>query len=377
MGRTDVTVETIELDPRSIVAAVAAAFALGALIALADAARHVVTWTVIGALLALALDPVVRALERRLGVRRSIALAFVIILLVAVANIAIVALGPAATREATKFSRDLPGVVQRLGDLPIVGPRLRRADAPAKVGDWLQKLPARLSDNPKPLEAITSSVLGGALAASATTLVTIVLLLDGRRLKLAARRLVPAHRQRQFDRVLGITYRTVGRYFAGSLLLATLTGLTMLVAGLVIGVPLIPLVALWAAVTNLIPQVGGFLGGSAFVLIGLTKSPGTAVACLAYFLVWQQIENHVLNPTIVGDAVNLSPPATMLAALAGGATAGVPGALVAVPLLGAAKSIFLELRPAARAVPRRRRRRGLFRNLARRAYLSRQRRKRR
>jgi putative heme transporter len=372
-----VNVETIELDPRSIVVAVAAAFGLGALIALADAARHVVTWTVIGALLALALDPVVRALERRLGVRRSIALAFVIIILIAVANVAIVALGPAATREATKFSRDLPGVVQRLGDLPIVGPRLRRADAPAKIGDWLQKLPARLSDNPKPLEAITSSVLGGALAASATTLVTIVLLLDGRRLKTAARRLVPADRQGQFDRVLGITYRTVGRYFAGSLLLATLTGLAMLVAGLVIGVPLIPLVALWAAVTNLIPQVGGFLGGSAFVLIGLTKSPGTAFACLAYFLVWQQIENHVLNPTIVGDAVNLSPPATMLAALAGGATAGVPGALVAVPLLGAAKSIFFELRPGARTAPRRRRRRGLFRNLARRAYLSRQRHKRR
>ena len=188
-------------------------------------------------------------------------------------------------------------------------------------------------------------MLGGALAAFVTVLVAVSLLLDGRRLTRLARRLVPEARRSRFDRVLEVIYRTVGRYFAGTLLLASLTGMALFVAGLAIGVPLTPMVAIWAAVTNMIPQVGGFLGGSMFVLLGLTRSPGTALACLVFFLIWQQLENHVLHPTIVGDAVNLSPPATLLAALVGGATAGVPGALVAVPLLGVLKSIVLELRP--------------------------------
>jgi predicted PurR-regulated permease PerM len=62
------------------------------------------------------------------------------------------------------------------------------------------------------------------------------------------------------------------------------------------------------------------------------------------FLGYQQFENNVVGPAIVGSAVNLTPPATMLAALIGGAAAGVPGALVATPLLGAGKALYLESR---------------------------------
>ena len=348
--------ETVDVHPATVAAVVGIAFALAIVGALARAAATTLTWIVIGTLLALALDPVVRSIERRLGIRRSIALAMVIAVVVASANLLVVAFGPRAIAEARSFGRDIPGVVQRLGELPLVGHRLRQADASAKVADWLAKLPTKLSNDPEPLVSLTRAVLGGALAAFMTVLVSVALLLDGRRLTRLARRLVPESRRERFDRVIGVVYRTVGRYFAGTLLLASLTGVALFVAGLAIGVPLTPMVALWAAVTNLIPQIGGFLGGSMFVLLGLTRSPGTALACLVFFLVWQQLENHVLHPTIVGEAVNLSPPATLLAALVGGATAGIPGALVAVPLLGVVKSIVLELRPDLAGPPRRRRR---------------------
>lgn len=347
--------ETVEVHPGTLAGIVVTAFALSVLIALARAAQHTLTWIVIGSLLAMALDPVVRSIERRLQIRRSLALAMVIVLVVAAVNLLIVAFGPRAISEARDFTSDIPGVVERLGELPVVGSRLRQADASAKVATWLEDLPSKLSDDPEPLVSLTRAVLGGALAAFVTTLVAVALLLDGKRLTTTMRRLVPAARRPRFDRMADLVYRTVGRYFAGTLLLATSTGTALFVGGLAIGVPLTPMVAVWAAVTNLIPQVGGFLGGSMFVLLGLSESPGTALACLVYFLIWQQIENHVLHPTIVGDAVNLSPPATMLAALIGGATAGVPGALVAVPLLGAAKSILLELRPDLAGPPRTRR----------------------
>jgi predicted PurR-regulated permease PerM len=123
-----------------------------------------------------------------------------------------------------------------------------------------------------------------------------------------------------------------------------LNGLVILTTGLVLGVPLAPIAGIWSTLTNFIPQIGGFLGGSFFVVLALTKSPVTALIAGAIFLGYQQFENNVVQPAIVGSAVNLTPPATMLAALIGGAAAGVPGALVATPLMGAAKALYLDRR---------------------------------
>jgi predicted PurR-regulated permease PerM len=139
-----------------------------------------------------------------------------------------------------------------------------------------------------------------------------------------------------------VVYETFGSYFAGSLAVAVLNGMVVLITGLLLGVPLAPIAGMWASITNLIPQIGGFLGGSFFVLLALTESPLTAVVAAAIFLLYQQFENNVIQPAVIGNAVNLSPPTTMLAALVGGAAAGVPGALVATPLLGAAKAVVLE-----------------------------------
>ena len=79
-------------------------------------------------------------------------------------------------------------------------------------------------------------------------------------------------------------YQTFGSYFAGSLLVAVLNGLVVLTIGLVLGVPLAPIAGLWAMLTNFIPQIGGFLGGSFFVLLALTESPLTAlIAGVVFF----------------------------------------------------------------------------------------------
>ena len=93
--------------------------------------------------------------------------------------------------------------------------------------------------------------------------------------------------------------------------------------------------------TNLIPQIGGFLGGSFLVTLALTQGPVAALIALVVFLVYQNLENNIIQPAVVGKAVDLTPPTTMLAALLGGAVAGVPGALIATPIVGAAKVLYL------------------------------------
>jgi predicted PurR-regulated permease PerM len=104
------------------------------------------------------------------------------------------------------------------------------------------------------------------------------------------------------------------------------------------------LLAVWMAICNPMPQIGGFLGAVPFVAFGLSESALVGVACLVIFLIYQQLENHVVQPLIIGRAVHLTPPATMVAALVGVAAGGVIGGVLAIPLLGASKAIYLALR---------------------------------
>jgi predicted PurR-regulated permease PerM len=173
---------------------------------------------------------------------------------------------------------------------------------------------------------------------------TFALLLDGDRIVNRGRRLIAPRYRDEADRIARVLHRTIGRYFGGSLTVAALMGLFVLTLGLSFNIPLAPLAAIWAMFTDLIPQVGGFLGGAFLFILALSNGVGTAVIVVILFVIYMNLENHVIAPAIVGQAVNLSPPTTMLAAFIGGAVAGLPGALIATPLIGAIKQLYLEFR---------------------------------
>lgn len=341
------SVDTVEvdLDWRSVLWVLGAFAALVAFTGLVRSAPRALTVLAVGTLLALALGPLVTALERRLGDRRGAAVAVVVAGLLLATALAAVLLAPPAIRQGRDLGRDLDRVVGQIEDLPVVGDDLRRAGTADSVRRWIEELPARLQGDDTPLRDAALAVADGLLAALFTVLVTVSLLLDGERLLRGARRLVPPNRRAQADRIGRLAYSTIGRYAAGSLLVAAIAGVAVLVAGLVLGVPLTPLLAVWVAVFDLVPQIGGAAGGIPFVLLGLTRGAGTAVACAVFFVLYLQFENHILSPLIVGRSVKLSPPATMGAALVGVSAGGVVGALLAVPIVAAVKAVYLELRP--------------------------------
>jgi predicted PurR-regulated permease PerM len=307
-----------------------------------------VTRVGIGVLLAVALNPIVTKLQHR-GLRRGLAVAIVAAAVVLVFTLVLTLLAPQAVSQAREFSRELPSTVKELYNWPVIGPRLQRADAAASVQTWVDELPTKLDD--KTLSSLAEAVLGGALATIIVVVTALAVLLDAESLVERVGGLSPPSHRDQTRRMGQVLYRTFGSYFAGTLLVAVLNGLVVLTAGLALGVPLAPLAAVWSTLTNMIPQVGGFLGGSFFILLALTKSPVTALLAAVIFLGYQQFENNVIQPAVIGTAVNLTPPTTMLAALIGGAAAGVPGALVATPLLGALKALYLESR--SRPLPER------------------------
>ena len=315
---------------------------LGAMVVLAvfRAASSELTALGIGLLVALALDPVLRATQRRFTCSRAVGTLIVGSLFAVVLGGVVFILGPQAADQARQFADELPATVEEFYTWPIVGPRLESADAVGRVQSFVDDLPSRIDADS--ISDAADRVLGG-LAVTLLVLITaIAVLLDGEALVARVRRAIPEPRQERADEIGRIVYRSVARYFAGSVSVAVLNGTVILTAGLILGIPLAPLAGVWAAVTNLIPQIGGFLGGSFFVLLAFTQGAMPGLIAVGVFFAYQQFENNVIQPTIIGRAVNLTPPTTMLAALIGGAAAGVPGALVATPMIGAVKSVWLD-----------------------------------
>jgi predicted PurR-regulated permease PerM len=347
---------TIDVHPGSVLLFTAAAAVGAAAWAVVTIAPDMLTGIAVGGVLGLALSPVVSALEVKLGRSRLTAASIVGSTVVVFFAGVILLVAPAAVDQASEFSEELPATVRDLYSWPVVGDRLQDADAAREVEKAIEDLPARIDE--ETIADLGERLLGGALSAVIVVITAIGVLVDGPTLVRRVRGLVPEARRERADATGRIVYHSFGSYFSGSLLVAVLHGVVILSTGLVLGVPLAPVAALWSTLTNLIPQVGGFLGGSFFVALALTQSPVKALIAAAVFLGYQQLENNVVAPAIVGTAVNLTPPTTMLAALVGGAAAGVPGALVATPLVGAAKALYLErqgkLPPPKEAVLRRR-----------------------
>jgi putative heme transporter len=332
----------VDIDPWSFVVLVLAAAVAVAVFAISDRASDVLTGIGVGVLLGLALTPVVNAAQRRWSTSRGTAVVIVGAGLTIAVAVIVLLVAPAAIRQSREFSDELPTTVREFYSWPIIGPRLEEADAAGSIEEWIEDAPARVDD--RTLANLGERLLGGVLSAIVVLITALGVLVDGEGIVRRFRVLVPVGSLGRADRLGRIVYSTFGSYFAGSMFVAILAGLVTLSTGLLLGVPLAPVAGLWTTFTNLIPQIGGLLGGGFFVLLAVTQGPIVAVIALAVVIAYQNLENHVISPAIVGRAVNLSPPATMLAVLVGGAAAGVPGALVATPLFAASKAVYLDRR---------------------------------
>jgi len=330
----------IDVDLRSMVTLLVVALAALGLLELLQQTPGILTKILVGIVIALALDPVVARMRDRLGgSSRGIAVAIVGTGLGMALLGVLLVLGPAAIDQAGSLRSDLPTTIEDAYTWPVVGERIAEADLSQRVDDAIDRLPAELDD--EQITRYAEDLLGGLLTTVVVLVTAVAVMLDGEVMVQRIRDLFSGERQERLDSVGRVVYRTFGNYFAGSLFVAILNGLVVLTVALLLGVPLAPLAGLWSMLTNLIPQIGGFLGGSFLVTLALTQGPVAAVIALVVFLVYQNLENNIIQPAVVGKAVDLTPPTTMLAALLGGAVAGVPGALIATPIVGAAKVLYL------------------------------------
>jgi predicted PurR-regulated permease PerM len=309
----------------------------GAVFWLFGSATATITKIAIGIVLAVALDPLISALRRH-GWGRPSAATAVGVGMLGLFGVVLSLLGPPAIDQAGHFQQELPQTVEEFYTLPLVGSWLEENDAAGTVQRWVQGLPSSIDD--QTVSDTVTSLVGRVTSAVLVLAVAFAVMLDGEWIVGHARRLLPPSRRAAADRLGRIVYDTFGRYFAGSLTIAVLAGMNTLIIALVFDIPLAPVAAIWTMITNLIPQVGGFLGGAFLAILALSVSPWVAIGAVAWFVLYMNIENNVIQPAVIGRAVNLSPPTTMMAAFIGAAVAGVPGALVATPTVGVVKRLY-------------------------------------
>ncbi len=333
---------SVDLDLRVALGVVVGVVLLSAVVALGRASQAGLIQVMTGLLLAFALDPLVQRLHAKIGGRRAVSVLLVGLGMLAITAAFVFLLGPRAIDQAKRFSEELPDTLRQMYHWPVVGHFLDQAHVADKVTQWIHDLPSRV--DPSTVTDLATSLVSGVVGTGIVILIAFSVLLDGPRLLSRIRRLLPQTARPTADRTGRVFYRVVAAYFAGSLLVAVLSGSYVLAVGLMLQIPLAPAAALWMVIVDLIPQIGGFLGGFVFTVLGFSVSPATGVLALVLYLLWMEAENHLIQPAIVGEAVNLSPPTTMLAALTGGAIAGVPGAIIATPVCGVVKKLYLELR---------------------------------
>jgi predicted PurR-regulated permease PerM len=146
--------------------------------------------------------------------------------------------------------------------------------------------------------------------------------------------------------------KSVTGYISGNLLISFICGLLTYVVLLIAGVPFAGLIALFVGIADLMPLVGATIGGAVAVLAGFIHSIPTGIAVLVFFVLYQQLENHLLQPLVFARTVKLNPLTVIIAVLIGVELLGILGALLAIPVASMIQVILRDVWDHRRGRPK-------------------------
>ena len=314
--------------------------------------RDVILMVLVAGFLAVILNPLVVALQRWRIRRRGWAVTVVIVWATLVFIGLLVAFGYPLTNGLTHFSHELPGYVQSAEHgSGWIGHLVQRFHLQAWVNHNAPKLQSLGATLAKPALSVGKGA-ASLLATLGTVFALLVLfLLEGPKMRRGLLQLMSPSRAAYYTRVARQVSQSVTGYAFGNLLTSLIAGLVVLVTLTVLGVPFPLLWALWVALVDFLPMIGGALAGIPTVLFALSHSLTAGIVTAAAFIAYQQIENHVLNPVIMSRTVNVNPLLVLLAILVGtsigdwlgGFFGAFVAALISIPVAGALQVIAKEL----------------------------------
>jgi predicted PurR-regulated permease PerM len=320
----------------TILTVLALTIAVVLLLQLVWVARQVLTWLLIALFLALALNPLVEWFQRHGIPRRGLASAVTFLLALG----AIVGLSalfiPTLVDEANGFVRAFPDYVRDItegrGELGRLAERydlVERLQASVEEGGA-----SRVLGLSSTALALTKSIVTLIVAVVTIAFMTFFMLLEGPHWLERIYSVLPDDSRDRWRGVGQKIYRTVGGYVTGNLFISFIAGTATTVLLLILGVPYAFALGLLVAILDLIPLAGATLAAIIVSSVAFLDGTLNGIIVLVFFVLYQQLENHVLQPLVYSRTVQMSPLAILVSVLIGAELAGVVGALAAIPVAG-------------------------------------------
>lgn len=304
-------------------------------------ARSVIVLIVVSMVLAIGLNPFVEALMRR-GLARAVAVGVVFVVVISgFVGIGIAVVPPLVTQTNT-FIDNAPGLLDDLRRNKTV----RELDAEYGVIDRATEYVSSGEIGPQAFGGIVGVgrvVVGTLFSALSVLILTLYLLASLPSIKRQGYQLVPSSRRKRVALLGDEILARIGSFVSGLSVVAMLAGTSSYIFLTVIGVPYALPLALLVALTDLIPLIGATIGALVVTAVGFTDKVTVGIACIVFYVAYQQIENYVIYPRIMRRSVDVPAPLTVMAALLGGTLLGVVGALLAIPLAAATLLVVREV----------------------------------
>jgi predicted PurR-regulated permease PerM len=320
--------------------------------------RDVLLLIMVAGFIALILNPLVLLLQKYVVKRRGLAVTLVaLIALGAFAGLAYEFGDPLVT-GITNFADKLPSYITsaETGKGWIgkgwIGDLVRRYHVQQWVAKNAPKLVTFGQNLAKPALSFGEGAVSLLLELFTIFVLVLLLLLEGPRLRRGILSVLSERQRDEVTRVASAVNQSVVGYMAGNFATSVICGLTVFISLLITGVPFPGLWALWVALVDFLPMVGGALAGIPVVLFAVaSRGVAVAIVVLVVFLTYTQIENHVLNPIIMSRTVRISPLLVLLSVLVGasigawvgGIFGGFVAALLSIPAAGALQVIVVEV----------------------------------
>ncbi|MDX6396971.1 MAG: hypothetical protein QOJ43_379 [Gaiellaceae bacterium] len=332
----------VHFRPRTVLVVLGIILAALVMIQIVQSARSILIWIFVALFLALALNPAVEWLVEHGVKRRGLAVAITFIAaIVAIAALA-ATIVPTIVGQVNDFVDAVPDYVEDLtagkGKLGFLE---REYQITERVRDALSQGGAsKVLGLSGTALAVTKGVVTAVIATVTIAFLTLFMLLEGPAWMERLYGLLSADKQPRWRAIGHDIYRTIGGYVTGNLTISLIAGVISTIVFLAVGVPYAVALGLLVAILDLIPLAGATIAAIIVTTVAFLHSTTAGIIVLVFFIVYQQLENHVLQPVVYGRTVQLSPLAVLIAVLIGAELGGVIGALAAIPVAGAIQVIL-------------------------------------
>ena len=310
--------------------------------------RGVLLLLYISGLLAIGFSPIVRIIERQkllpIGTRRFPRwLAILILYLAILGALASVAslVFPPLFHQAEQLWTALPDLYTRGQDFLIEKGILRERLTWQQA---VERAPGAGGSEAVGRTVVSAVVglVGGIFGVVTILILTFYFLVESNALRKTLLQLFPVQSQRRADFVARAITTRVSAWLGGQLLLAVIIGSTSALGLWALGIPFFYVLAVISAIGELIPVVGPILSAVPAIAIAASVSMKKVLLVTLFFILQQQLENHVLVPKVMQRQVGVNPVAVIIALLIGGNLLGIPGAILAVPTVAILHVLFTE-----------------------------------